>query len=331
MNGNVNPNCHENLKFSYLSYNIKLLKTVGLWPLSTDSTSEKHLFNLYKTILAISLLIVSVLQVIQICISPNVTSMASAIDLATLTSAALFRMCYFNVYIEDFDVLVRKVNSLLVDENRFSISQNIKSAWLENSKMLSIVYISSVWIVFCIFFVILPYLSFYFPALHSPGNQALSVSRNEDNRSDRPQFESAYFKTPSGVRPIAKNLSDKKQLNYDNNVYKQSYSPLKENYETRRFPLNCWFPCDVSRSPIYEVVFCLEIFALIGSGHLYLVCDTFFFTIIYLMCGYLEVLKSTFKSIDKHSIVAKTSSTSQRGHCVPWEGKPLSLVSLTLS
>lgn len=329
MVGSVGSNHCENFKLSYLSYNFELMKTVGLWPLNTDSSHKKHFYNLYKVALAISLLTVSVLQVVQIIISPNIAFMASAIDLATLTSAALFRMVYFIVYNEDFKVLIGKVNGLLVEENRFPISQPFMSVWMRKSNVLSTIFIASISIVFCVFFIFLPYLAIYFPSMHSPLlNRTLEFQNksaqqgflNDGNRSNIRQLDAIYFETHSSARSTVKHLTTNMGLDYEDDVLKSLHSSVKMNYEERHFPLNCWFPYDVTQSPAYEVVLFLEIFPLIGSGHLYLVCDTFFFTLIYLMCGYLEVLKSTIINVNKH-FEAKSNCTFKKEDYIFYKGK----------
>ncbi|XP_054275803.1 uncharacterized protein LOC128994966 [Macrosteles quadrilineatus] len=118
-----------------LDYNIRLMRTIGLWPLDRPSRPLLVVNYVYTTLLVVSLVVVSVCQIIEIFVSPNITSMASAVDLATLTASALFKMVYLIYYRQHFQELVDKINSTFVKTDFFCGQFDIND-WIKNSKKI---------------------------------------------------------------------------------------------------------------------------------------------------------------------------------------------------
>lgn len=283
---------------SFLEYNIKLMKTICLWPLDTESYSVKLLNSVYTVTLAISLALVSIGQMVEIFVSPDLSSMASAVDLATLTASALFKMSYIIMYSSHFQDLVAKIDANFVEtdapENTFHMSK-----WLNNSKLFTTVYSMSSIVALLGFFVIIPILASYIPFLTSI---PFEISQPDDLHVAGEMLSLPY------------NLSQSVTLNSLN----VSLAAKTERF----FPMKCWFPFDVTWSPLYEIVFLWEIYPLIGSGYLYLVSDSFFFMIIYLSCGQLEILKRSIKNLHgKYMILNSENKISIKNSHISSNGK----------
>lgn len=278
---------------SFLSYNLKLMRTIGLWPLDSNSYMILFMYAIYTALLAISLALVSVGQVVEIFVSPNISSMASAVDLVTLTSSALFKLVYLVVYHNDFRKLVNKIDSTYVESNADDSSFTI-SNYTKRSKPYINIYVAASAVTLCGFFVIIPYLTTYIPVLETPVSfGSSSQSKKIDTNILSPNVYDLERSQQNSTS------SSKYYLSLDNVTDQLSTSDISSMpvVKKRKFPFNCWFPFDVAWSPIYELVFLLEIFPLFGSGHLYLVSDSFFFMIIYLTCGQFEILKTSLRNI----------------------------------
>lgn len=260
----------------FLDYNIKLMRTICLWPLNTESYSVKLLNSVYTVTLAISLALVSVGQIVEIFVSPDLSSMASAVDLATLTASGLFKMSYIIIYSDHFQDLVHKIDANYVETDSPDSAFHM-SKWLKNSKLFTTVYSMSSIVALLGFFVIMPILTSYIPFLTIV---PFEISQPND------LFD------PGDMYPRPYNVSESIALNV-----------TLATKTDRFFPMKCWFPFDVTWSPLYEIVFLWEIYPLIGSGYLYLVSDSFFFMIIYLSCGQLEILKKSLRNLHGKYIV----------------------------
>lgn len=266
---------------SFLEYNIKLMKTVCMWPLDTESRSLKLLNSLYTVTLAISLALVSVGQMVEIFVSPDLSSMASAVDLATLTASGLFKMSYIIIYSNHFQDLVAKIDANYVETDSPDSTFHM-SKWLNNSKLFTTIYSMSSIVALLGFFVIIPMVASNIPFLTSI------------------PFE---ISEPNGLV-----VSDE-MLSLPYNLSKSVTLNVSLAAKTKRFfPMKCWFPFDVTWSPLYEIVFLWEIYPLIGSGYLYLVSDSFFFMIIYLSCGQLEILNRWIRSLHGKYITLKSEN-----------------------
>ncbi|XP_054275779.1 odorant receptor 43a-like [Macrosteles quadrilineatus] len=230
-----------------LDYNIRLMRTIGLWPLDRPSKPLLVVNYVYTTLLVSSLAVVSVCQIVEIFFSPNIAAMASAIDLATLTASALFKMIYIQYYHHHFQRLVDKVDATFVERDSFDGSFCIFN-WVKYSKIVIIAYVTlggpTLFVVGAIFPYIIP----------------------------------QHFQR------------------YQTDV--EDYKYLAHPYRKRMFPFNCWFPFDVTWSPLYEIVYVFETLSLVASGQIYLVSDSLFFMIIYLVCGQLELMKRSYKSME---------------------------------
>lgn len=283
---------------SFLEYNIKLMKTICLWPLDTESYSVKLLNSVYTVTLAISLALASVGQIVEIFVSPDLSSMASAVDLATLTASALFKMSYIIIYSNHFQDLVAKIDDNYVETDSPDSTFRM-SKWLNNSKLFTTIYSMSSIVALLGFFVIVPILASYIPFLTSI---PFEISQPDDLVVSGEMLSLQY------------NLSKSVTLNSLN----VNLAAKKERF----FPMKCWFPFDVTWSPLYEIVFLWEIYPLIGSGYLYLVSDSFFFMIIYLSCGQLEILKRSIRNLHgKYIILNSENQISIKNRHISSNGK----------
>lgn len=283
---------------SFLEYNIKLMKTICLWPLDTESYSVKLLNSVYTVTLAISLALASVGQIVEIFVSPDLSSMASAVDLATLTASALFKMSYIIIYSNHFQDLVAKIDANYVETDSPDSTFHM-SKWLNNSKLFSTIYSMSSIVALLGFFVIIPILASYIPFLTSI---PFEISQPDDLVVSGEMLSLPY------------NSSKSVTLNSLN----VTLAAKKEKF----FPMKCWFPFDVTWSPLYEIVFLWEIYPLIGSGYLYLVSDSFFFMIIYLSCGQLEILKRSIRNLHgKYIILNSENQISIKNNHISSNGK----------
>lgn len=61
-------------------------------------------------------------------------------------------------------------------------------------------------------------------------------------------------------------------------------------YHMKLYPLHFWLPFNTDSSPMYELIYFIQSFSLIGSACVYLVMDSFFFTMIYQICVQLKML-----------------------------------------
>lgn len=61
-------------------------------------------------------------------------------------------------------------------------------------------------------------------------------------------------------------------------------------YHMKVYPLHFWLPFNTDSSPVYELVYFIETFSLIGSSCVYMIMDSFFFTMIYQICVQLKML-----------------------------------------
>lgn len=283
---------------SFLEYNIKLMKTICLWPLDTESYSVKLLNSVYTVTLAISLALASVGQMVEIFVSPDLSSMASAVDLATLTASALFKMSYIIIYSNHFQDLVAKIDANYVETDSPDSTFHMFK-WLNNSKLFTTIYSMSSIVALLGFFVIVPILASYIPFLTSI---PFEISQPDDRAVSGEMVSLPY------------NLSKSVTLNSLN----VTLAAKKEKF----FPMKCWFPFDVTWSPLYEIVFLWEIYPLIGSGYLYLVSDSFFFMIIYLSCGQLEILKRSIRNLHgKYVILNSENRISIKNSHISSNGK----------
>lgn len=284
-------------KPSFLEYNIKLMKTICMWPLDSKSYTVNLLNSVYAVTMAISLALVSVGQIVEIFVSPDLSSMASAVDLATLTASGLFKFVYIIIYNHHFQDLVAKIDANYV-ESASPNSPFRTSKWVKNSKLYSTVYSFSASITLLGFFVTIPILAKHIPFL-----------------SSRP-LENTQ---PSSL------IDSEEMFSHNFSEYTTSLSAINVTQDLkieRFFPMKCWFPFDVSWSPLYEIVFLWEIYPLMGSGHLYLVSDSFFFMIIYLSCGQMEILKDMIRSLrEKYAVLTSENQISIKNRHFSTNGK----------
>lgn len=260
---------------SFLCYNIDLLKIVCLWPLETKSNLTLTFSILYIMFLSLTFAILSVGQIIEMFVSPDISSMASVVDLMTLTTSALFKMRYMIRYHHLYRDLVIKIDSTFVRSD-FTGKTDHMSKWLKHTKFYVNIYVLLVPLVALPLFSGVPYFSFF----DSP----------QSNKTNRQQKVNLFI--DYSFNQIHLNESKYSEYNVsclnDLSTYEVSAGTT---FKKRKFIFKCWFPIDLTWSPMYEVVFLWEMLAFLSSAQVYLIGDTFFYMIIYLVCCQLEILK----------------------------------------
>ncbi|KAG8264143.1 hypothetical protein J6590_017161 [Homalodisca vitripennis] len=286
----------------FLLYNLKLMRTICLWPLETKSAKVLYLNTIYTAFIIVSHALVSIGQTIEIFISPNISSMASVVDLATLTGSALFKMVYMIWYRADFQKLVDKIDSSFVESD--SPADTVRmSDWLKNYKIIINVYVAMAMVALMpVGFT--PYLSSNYSFL----DNFLIIKGMQPGVLENKGFNTTLLPPRYSPRELSSNMTLIGIVNQDFEEKLISSKPLK----SRKFPFNCWFPYDLTWSPMYEIIYLIELVPVFGCGYIYIVSDAFFFMVIYLVCGQLEILKASLRGLhDKQtSLTARKEARS---------------------
>lgn len=266
---------------------------------------------------------ISFSQIVQICVVANLEERSSAIDIATMTTSGLYKMVFYIVRQKDFQKLIDKMNIAFIEE---SSDKSLKMRkWLRYANSLTIFHITSAMCILS-FWVFSPIIN-----KHILDNSRTTVQSEVDhegilNSSGSPTLFFTQSNVPGRDQSYIKSLPDKnhgqfilgshgKSIKHNNatsiKMYEGTTVLLEEDKKRLlNFLLNCWYPFDVTKSPVYEIAYFLEFITLFGSAHVYMVSDCFFFTLIYIVCGQLEILKVSLKNL-RFTVNEYTSKTLQ--------------------
>lgn len=298
LNLSIKPN-------SYALFQLRCMQSLGLWPLDTKNQFKLLCFYLYSLTFIILIAIASMTQIIQICFVPNLEEMSSTVDTATLNISALYKILYYIIYHNHFKSLIRTVDTYFIEhaiwDKKFKMSE-----YLKNSKRYTQVYIASAACVM-IFWFFAPIIDMNFFAtkntMQGEGlrlNETILLNNHKFNKSIETENTGTYKiiyenKTKINIYKDYISISDKTHEEFE---YNQN-SGIDLTNKHRRFPLNCWFPFNIKWSPLYEIIYVLEMSSLTFASLAYIITDSFFFMIIYMVCGQLEIIKISFSSMRK--------------------------------
>lgn len=92
-----------------LSASIRLCRLLGLFPPETGTKSVTKAYRAYQMVIFAMVGIVSTTMTIQLCVSPDMKTLARTIDVWTLCWSGLYKWAYIVVYVKKF----RKFHRLL--------------------------------------------------------------------------------------------------------------------------------------------------------------------------------------------------------------------------
>lgn len=231
-------------------------------------------------------------------ISPDLENISAAIDVASLTLAALYRQALFMFYIKDFKSLADKVDANFLPHR---LPYNIKfdiNQWIKYARLFTYVY-------------------FFLPVLIII---AWVTSRNIDNIKISQELEK-ISSVPGEYENLT--LAEQMALNLTSAVQDEEVLVLlpKTNLQhvKRRLPVNCWYPFDSGVSPAFEIAFVWETSMAAVCGMAYVISDALLFMMIYLICGQLQIVKISLYALKddyakfKQTVTEKLIITREKG------------------
>lgn len=301
---------------SYVFFQLRCLQLLGLWPLDTTNHCKLLCYYLYRMLVIIIIAVVSISQIIQIGFVPTIEEMSSTVDTATLNTAGLYMILYYIIYHEHFKSLIRRFDSKFVEHSIWDRKFKMTD-YLRNVKFYTLFYIVSTWIALIIWTVVPLIDKNVFPT-HitntTPENGLyLNGTKNVLNKPscnnileivEKFNYTNVITKNKYVGNTLVGNQTQTNVSNCNTIINKETFiseTDLDNSLEliegNRKFPVNSWFPFDTQSSPIYETIFILEISDLTFISISYILTDSFFFFMIYLVCGQLEIIKISLQAM----------------------------------
>ncbi|KAG8265640.1 Gpror40p [Homalodisca vitripennis] len=271
----INPDSHMYL---YLRF----MQSWGLWPYRSSSSRSLTIAHwLYSKFMMVCLFIISTQQLLQMTISPDLENISAAIDVASLTLAALYRQILFTFYLNDFKLIADKIDANFQPHKLpYHVNFDIKK-WLSRSRLYTYIYL------FLPIVIIIAWVT----------------SRNIDNIKINQELQ----KISSGSVDFGNlTIAEQMALNLSMQVVEEEVeiNQARPNIK-RRLPVNCWYPYDSGVSPAFEIAFVWETSMAAVCGMAYVISDAFLFMMMYLISGQLEILKRSLELLEEDYIQYK--------------------------
>lgn len=250
---------------SFLFVHQRMLQLLGLWIHQNASFSYRG----YSIFLMICLSIVTIQQLVQMTTHYDLESLSKTIDITTLTISTIFRQIFFFLYSTHFSNLKVKIDKdftsdRLPGSREYYMEKEIKRNKLFTYFYWSLPIVSNIILRLTNLSVYLNILDFI-PTFNLKGNDDI-----------------LNFEMNKNTTMNDKELMDSNS-NFNNHLY-----------------LNCWYPFDTETSPGSEIAYVWECMILITTGTIYFSIDAFIFTMIWLICKQLEILKISLDMLSEN-------------------------------
>lgn len=95
-----------------LNASIRLCRLLGLFPPENGSKFVTTAYRAYQVVIFVVVCVVSTSMTIQLCVSPDMKTMARTIDLWTMCWSGLYKWSYFVVHIDEFRTFHRLLDGV---------------------------------------------------------------------------------------------------------------------------------------------------------------------------------------------------------------------------